>query len=965
MTKSLVIVESPNKVATIKKYLGDDYIVNASVGHIRDLVQTSDLAKPLKSRKISLDEKLDHNVLRMGINPENWDGQYIVVPEKKNVVAELKKLAKQCDKIYLATDLDREGEAIAWHIQQVLGDKYQYERVIFNEITKDAITKAFQNPTTINLNRVNAQQTRRFLDRMVGFLLTPLLWKKAGKGLSAGRVQSVATRLIVERENEIRKFIPTEYWKISGEYNQNSAGFAFELVRVDKNKLTTPEDKNPFYIANEQQAQQITNLVDKQPATISKVEVKDNASSPKAPFTTSTLQQSASTSLGFSIKRTMMIAQNLYEMGLITYMRTDSTSLSPYAVNMAKDYILREYGEKYYSPTPRVYHSNNANSQEAHEAIRPTSLAPQSHLTGDALKLYLLIRQQFLASQMADAVHLTTNIEASVTGNVNNEEHEYSFKASQRLLKFAGFHLAFGQREDDISSTLGDVFQVGNVLQLQGKSFQNFTQPPARYTEASFVKELEKRSIGRPSTYVTIVNTIQDRGYAYLENKRFYATKIGEITVDCLSVNFNELLEYEFTADMEQNLDLIATGEKNWKAELNEFWDEFKQKLIVASKPANEGGMPEKQLVPTDYLCPKCGKHHMGLNFSKAGNFLVCQGKNEKSKEDICRNIIRLMTSKEFGVPEENNQGRCEKCGSILETYYVNSNTRIHICSNIATCDYNRLETGNFVPDTYRDFACDKCGHTMELKFGPFGKYLHCSECNNSRRILANGDIAPPKGEVIEFPELPCEHKGSYFVLRNSSRGYFLGANNFPTCRETKRLEVAILQKFADRLPEEMQYLATAPLVDDMGNVTVVRYSLKEQQSYIGSFNADTGKFTKYKLNYNAETSKWEVESLAGTPAKKEAKKKATKTSKSTKALATATEEIAKPKTSHGRKSKALASESVDTHSPEAHRIATEPAPFLEDDVLMQVENEFLVNLKRSTAEMEELNPKKLGRKSK
>lgn len=886
MAKALVIVESPNKIKTIKKYLSDDYIVLSSVGHIRDIPSNSSFAPVVKKgTKLPETTKLENAVLKMGINPVNWDGDFQVMEEKRKVVTDLKQVAKTCDTIYLATDLDREGEAIAWHLQEVIGPGKVYKRVIFNEITKSAIKKAFANPIELNMNRVHAQQTRRYLDRIVGFLISPLLIKKAGRGLSAGRVQSVATRLTVEREREIRKFIPTEFWTIEAK----SGDFTFALNAIEDKRLTSPTDKAPFYIANEKEAKQHVKNIKNGKALIKSIEVKDTTTSPRAPFTTSTLQQRASTVLGYDVRTTMSIAQFLYESGYITYMRTDSVNISQEARKMAKGYITDNFGQEYWDGD-RHYSSGNENSQEAHEAIRPTNLDLQLPATSRGAKLYNLIKQQFLSSLMTNAVFQSTSINLEV-------DEKYALKFSASLLKFAGFQKAFGRNAD----TLVDItagFTKGQELTLDKvKSEQNFTSPPNRYTEASLVKELEKRSIGRPSTYASIISTIQERGYVTLENKKFMVQKIAEIVTDSLEVSFPEIMDYDFTAQMEKALDDIANGEKEWTQELDEFWKKFQLKLIQASLPADQGGMPEKKQVPTDYECPTCRNHKMALQFSKTGTFLSCAGYDSK-EGDKCKASVTLLKAEDLLGAEEAAKQEvkyCPKCNSRLDEFFIDANTKIYICSNVPTCDYTKVEKGDFVAgQTLANFPCDKCGETMQLKFGPFGKYLLCNNCGNTRRVLPSGEVAPPKQEAIEFPEVKCKNGTSYFVLRNSAKGVFLGANNFPRCRETMLAPVSILAKYRDRLPEELLYLADAPTQDQAGNQTVVRFSTKEKVQYIGSIDPETEKYTKLRLDYidnqwvettplAAEASKEKATaSKAKATAKKTAKAKTTTKAKAT-----------------------------------------------------------------------------------
>lgn len=532
MGKSLVIVESPAKAKTINKYLGDQFIVKSSIGHIRDLpmgasggkVDTKARAEEAaKTRQLSAEDKVIYKkqkahqqlVKRMGVDPENdWQAHYEILPGKEKVVNELKRLAKDADLIYLATDLDREGEAIAWHLREAIGgDESRFRRVVFNEITQSAIKQAFKEPGQLDINRVNAQQARRFLDRVVGFMLSPLLWAKVARGLSAGRVQSVAVRLIVEREREIRSFIPEEYWDIHADCQTPLADAIRLEVKKHQGKAFRPQNKQQTDAA----------LAVLQPASYTVVsrEDKPTTSRPNAPFITSTLQQAASTRLGFSVKKTMMMAQRLYEAGYITYMRTDSTFLSMDAVNACRHYIDENFGAAYLPENVRFYGSKS-NAQEAHEAIRPSNVKVKASQLGgmerDAERLYELIWRQFVACQMADAQYTSSNVVVEAAG--------YELQTRGRILRFDGFtkvQSAISKKDEDI--VLPDV-KTGDILKLQAlEPKQHFTKPTARYTEAGLVKELEKRGIGRPSTYASIISTIQDRGYAKIENKRFYAEK--------------------------------------------------------------------------------------------------------------------------------------------------------------------------------------------------------------------------------------------------------------------------------------------------------------------------------------------------------------------------------------------------------------------------------------------------------
>ncbi|HCQ61704.1 MAG TPA: type I DNA topoisomerase, partial [Acinetobacter nosocomialis] len=599
--RALVIVESPAKAKTINKYLGSQYIVKSSVGHVRDLPtggSKSTEKKPAARTKLTEAEKEQKAqsalINRMGVDPEHdWKAHYEVLPGKENVVAELKKLAKDADAIYLATDLDREGEAIAWHLREVIGgDDSRYHRVVFNEITKNAIQEAFKQPTRLDLNRVNAQQARRFLDRVVGFMVSPLLWEKIARGLSAGRVQSVAVKLVVEREREIRAFIPEEYWQVFADTKAKKDDIRLEAVKQAGKTLK---------LKNKAETDALLDVLKGAEYKVAQREDKPTKVNPSAPYITSTLQQAASTRLGFSVKKTMMLAQRLYEAGFITYMRTDSTFLSDDAVSMVRAHIESQFGEKYLPAKPNRY-GNKAGAQEAHEAIRPSNVA----LTGDQLagverdaqRLYDLIWRQFVACQMTPAEYLSSTLTVEA-GNVE-------LKAKGRTLVFDGFTKVRGANKSDDDIILPAI-KVGEILKLEKLDpSQHFTKPPARFTEASLVKELEKRGIGRPSTYAAIISTIQERGYVKLENRRLFAEKMGEIVTDRLDESFNNLMNYAFTADLEGQLDRVATGERNWKELLDTFYGDFKKRLTNAQ---GEQGMRRNQPVEVPAVhCPECSR---------------------------------------------------------------------------------------------------------------------------------------------------------------------------------------------------------------------------------------------------------------------------------------------------------------------------------------------------------------------
>ncbi|NWJ67611.1 type I DNA topoisomerase, partial [Vibrio parahaemolyticus] len=599
MGKSLVIVESPAKAKTINKYLGKDFIVKSSVGHVRDLPTAGQStgekkAAAISTKGMSAEEKArvkkekDRKALikKMGINPyHDWEANYQILPGKEKVVSELQKLAKDADCVYLATDLDREGEAIAWHLREIIGgDEERYKRVVFNEITKNAIQQAFQTPGELNMGGVNAQQARRFMDRVVGFMVSPLLWKKVARGLSAGRVQSVAVKLLVEREREINAFVPEEFWDIHANTKTKD--------KSDFKLLVAQKDGVAFKPVNETETKAAISVLENASYEVCKREDRPTKSKPSAPYITSTLQQAASTRLGYGVKKTMMLAQRLYEAGYITYMRTDSTNLSAEAVDAVRDFIGSEFGDKYLPAKPLTYGSKEG-AQEAHEAIRPSDVSVKAEdlqgVDADAHKLYSLIWNQFVACQMTPAEYDSTTISVKAA--------EYTLKAKGRILKFDGWtrvQRPMGKNEDTILPAV----QLGDKLSLESLDpKQHFTKPPARFTEAALVKELEKRGIGRPSTYASIISTIQDRGYVKVDQRRFYAEKMGEIVTDRLDDSFNDLMNYDFTARMEQKLDQIAEGEVNWKAVLDNFFADFTGDLEKAELDESEGGMKLNHIV--------------------------------------------------------------------------------------------------------------------------------------------------------------------------------------------------------------------------------------------------------------------------------------------------------------------------------------------------------------------------------
>ena len=863
MGKSLVIVESPAKAKTINKYLGSEYIVKSSVGHIRDLpvsgsgkttvARTSTKGLTPEEKKRKAQQQL---FARMGVNPEDgWTAHYEILPGKEKVVDELKKLAKNADMIYLATDLDREGEAIAWHLRETLGgDDSRYRRVVFNEITKKAITQAFESPSRLDMNRVHAQQARRFLDRVVGYMVSPLLWSKVARGLSAGRVQSVAVRLIVEREREIRAFIPEEYWDVTAHLQNKKAIELACAVAKKAGKAFRPNSK----------AETDAALAELQPAvyTVADREDKPTSSRPSAPFITSTLQQAASTRLGFSVKKTMTLAQRLYEAGHITYMRTDSTNLSQDAVAACRDWIAQELGKEYLPDAPQVYSSKDG-AQEAHEAIRPSSVKMQGKDLGsaverDAQRLYELIWRQFVACQMPPARYLSTTLKVTAA--------DYELKAKGRVLQFDGFTriqpVSGKQGEDQVLPDL----KVGETLDLQSLDpRQHFTKPPARFTEAALVKELEKQGIGRPSTYAAIISTIQDRGYAKVENRRFYAEKMGDIVTDRLVESFQDLLDFSFTARMENSLDAVAQGEEKWVTLLDKFYTGFKKQLEKAQDTTE--GMRPNQPVDTDIPCPTCGRH-MQIRIASTGTFLGCSGYALPPKER-CKTTINLVSADEFVGDDDDEQAetnalrakrRCQVCGTAMESFIIDEKRKLHVCGNSPDCTGYQIEEGTFRLKGYEGptLDCDKCGSEMQLKTGRFGKYFGCtnSECKNTRKLLRSGEAAPPKMEPVPMPELKCLKVEDHYVLRDGASGIFLAASQFPKMRETRPPLVSEIKPHKAEIDPKHHYLLEAPEQDTEGNPTVIRYSRKNKEQYVQA--EKDGKATGFRAFYDG--SKWVVE---------------------------------------------------------------------------------------------------------
>ena len=648
MADKLIIVESPAKANTIKKFLGGRTKVVASMGHIRDLPKS-----------------------KLGVNIENnFEPEYINIRGKGDLIKSLKKDAKSAKKVYLATDPDREGEAIAWHLAHLLDiPEESKSRVTFNEITKTAVQKAIKEPRQIDINLVNAQQARRVLDRIVGYKISPVLWKKVRKGLSAGRVQSVAVKLIVDRENEIESFIPEEYWNIIANLLDTKSKKKFEAKLVGK-------DNKKIEIHTKEEVDEILKAIDEAKFIVSDVKKGERKRNPAPPFTTSTMQQEASRKLNFSLKKTMSVAQTLYEgvkipekgtVGLITYMRTDSTRISEEARTIAKEVIEGSYGEEYYE---NRYYKTKADAQDAHEAIRPTyiEIKPdqiKESLTNDQYKLYKLIYNRFLASQMKSAIFDTL----AITINANN----YNFKANGQAIKFKGFMTLYVEGTDEKEDVIGQIplLEVGQEVKKEKlESKQSFTEPPPRYTEASLVKALEEKDIGRPSTYSPTITTIIARRYIEKEAKQLVPTELGKVVNKLLTENFPDIINVEFTADIEKEFDEIAEGKENWKQMISEFYAPFEKVLEKVEKELEHVELEEEV---SDVPCEKCGKM-MVVKYGRYGKFLACPGYPE------CKNVKPYI---------ETIEEPCPKCGAKVQIKKTKTRRTFYICENNPDkCDY-------------------------------------------------------------------------------------------------------------------------------------------------------------------------------------------------------------------------------------------------------------------------------------
>jgi DNA topoisomerase-1 len=888
MTRSLVIVESPAKAKTINKYLGRDFIVKSSYGHIRDLPAGGDrenenggtpAAKRPKPASKSAAAKRARAwttlVRRMGVDPEDgWKPRYEILPGKEKVLRELQKYAADGVPVYLATDLDREGEAIAWHLREAIGgDPARFRRVVFSEITRDAIRKAFENPSTLNLDRVRAQQARRFLDRVVGFMLSPLLWAKIARGLSAGRVQSVATRLVVEREREIYHFKPVEYWELHADLMWAGTPFRAQAVRYQG---------EPWKPVSQAQVDEALARLAGVRYRVSEVEDRPTRSMPNAPFITSTLQQGASTRLGFSVKKTMTLAQRLYEAGLITYMRTDSTSLSAQAVEACRARVARELGT-HYLPQAAPSYSARKGAQEAHEAIRPTDVevtaAELVDLEPDQSRLYDLIWRQFVACQMAPAEFNSLSV-AVAAG-------DYEFRAGGRSIQFDGWQRILPPAAKKEEPQLPKVSAGDEPELVRLDPSQHFTKPPARFSEAGLVKELEKRGIGRPSTYAAVISTIQERGYVSLRNRRLYAEKLGDLVTERLVENFTRLLDYGFTAGLEGELDEVAQAKEDWKALLDRFYGEFKTTLTNAGRKMRPN-VPVESAIP----CPKCGRR-MAVRTGRTGVFLGCTGYLLPPKER-CKGTLNLVPGEEavaadLGPADDTEEAegsaaealamrskkRCPRCSTAMDSYLVDEKRKLHVCHDSPDCHGTEVEEGSFKLKGYEGpiIPCDKCAADMKLRVGRFGKYFACSrypDCRNTRKLLRNGQAAPPKAPAVPMPELRCANSDDYFVLRDGAAGIFLSASTFPRSREARAPEVADLKRHRHELDPKFHYLADAPERDDDGNPVLVRFDRKVREHYLTS--ARNGEATGWTARF-AEGA-WRITPAAARPGKKPARRK-------------------------------------------------------------------------------------------
>jgi DNA topoisomerase-1 len=727
MSKALVIVESPAKARTINRYLGADYVVMASMGHVMDLPK----------RELGVDLKRD------------FRPTYLVIPSKRQVIQGLKAAAAKAAAVYLAADPDREGEAICAHLQELLDTRTtKFHRVLFNEITREAIQEAFRNPGHIDKHLVDAQQARRILDRLVGYQVSPLLWDKVKRGLSAGRVQTVALRLIVEREREIQAFQKREYWTITARVEgKNPPPFEARLVRFQGRDIEIPDATN---------AERIAAAIRASALIVQSVETREKRRYPVPPFITSKLQQEAVRKLHFTAKKTMMLAQRLYEgvdlgeegsVGLITYMRTDSTRVADGALTAVRDYIHKTFGSDYL-PAAAVHYRSKKGAQDAHEAIRPTQVSRtpesvRSFLAPDEFRLYKLIWQRFVASQMNPAVFDQTIIDI-VAG-------DYALRATGSVEKFNGFRAVYEEGKDEKAEMEEDEelkhplpkVEIGEKLKLRKLlPEQHFTEPPPRYNEATLVKALEEKGIGRPSTYATILSVIQNREYVQKQQGRFYPTELGMVVCEMLVKNFSDIFDVAYTARMEEELDEVEEGKRGWIEALKEFYTKFKRDLRIAEQ---EMADIKGEGIPTEEKCEKCGRP-MVIRLGRNGRFLACTGYPEC---DGTRDLPPELANGNGGAPAAPE-----------------------------------------VPEQ----NCEKCGKPMAVKRGRFGYFLACTgypECRNTKKIVVGGEGAAKTVEDVPLEE-KCPECGNHLVIKHGRFGKFTACSNYPTCKYVKRETIGV-----------------------------------------------------------------------------------------------------------------------------------------------------------------------------
>jgi DNA topoisomerase-1 len=769
-SNNLFIVESPAKAKTIKKILGKNFTVLASVGHIRDLKSKG------RGKKT------------FGIDVENnYQPLYEIIPGKESTIKELTEAVKKATNVYLAPDPDREGEAIAWHLKEVLQiPEERAFRVTYQAITKKAILEALENPGKINMNLVSAQQGRRVLDRLVGFSLSPFLWKKVAKNLSAGRVQSVAVKIIVDREREIQAFIPEEFWKIKADLagTVNPGSFEAQLIKWNGNKfeLGSPD------AGNEKSAGSIAEILKKAEYKVLSVESKEAKGRPGAPFITSTLQQAASTQLHFSTTKTMTVAQKLYEgieladgnpVGLITYMRTDSTRIAPEAIAEVREYIEKTWSGQYLPEEPNVY-TTNKNAQDAHEAIRPSSLefTPDNvkpFLSRDQFRLYELIWQRFVASQMKPAVYSITTVLIGADKGI--------FEAKGRVTLFDGYTVLVPEQKDENRYQDLPALAAAEKCQLNDLAAeQHFTKPPARYSEAGLVKALEKEGIGRPSTYAPIIKTIQERGYVRLVNRYFHASELGMAVNDILEANFHKIMELKFTADMENDLDSVEQGLTDWVKLVDDFYKPFAEQVKVAIDTAEA---LKNKLYTGPEKCPVC-QSDLVIRYSTNGAFLGC------IKYPECKGLLPLPepADAEGEEGEDKIVLNCPDCGKPMVLKTSRFGKKFLACTGYPACQKTMSvdKEGKAVEPPSITRNCDKCGSPMSVKSGRKGFFLACDrypECKFTMPIDKEGNVV--NVPVVESE--PCDKCGGEMVVRMSRRGPFLACSNFPKCRNAKPLD--------------------------------------------------------------------------------------------------------------------------------------------------------------------------------